>query len=231
MKAYVNWPIFTQTSLDSGSLTMLGAVMHNFPEPGEYMGTILHKDEAVGSFNLTVDKESPAAQVDIDLATLHRPSLTQCKKEPQKRYVVNPKGYAVFYVSRGSGGYAVVIGRLQEKGEAKISFDSRELTSGDIFAVTMIRPGTYSVTNVKSDAKGEITVRYPKVGKVPYRAPNPVSIKSIEKRLTPNKIEIHPAQGQVYQIQAPSRIKIELIKPDDGPSQEPPKKTRARKKA
>ena len=230
MKAHVNWPIFTQTSLDSGSLTMLGAVMHNFQEPGEYLGTILHRDETVGRFSLTVDKECPTVQADVDLATLHRSQRAQCKEEPRKHYVVNPKGYAVFYVSRGSGGYAVVIGRLQDKGEARLVFDSRELRDGDIFAVTMIRPGSYSVTNEKNDAKGEITVSYPKVGKVPYRPPNPVTIKCTDKRLTPNKVEIRPAQGQVYQIQTPSRIRIELIEPLDGPTEEPQRKPRRTKK-
>ena len=220
MKANVNWPIFTQTSLDSGMLTMLGAVIHNFPEPGEYFGTILLRDEAVGRFNLTVDKECPTVQADIDLATLHRPQQATCKKESQKRYVVNPKGYAVFHVTRGTGGYAVVIGKLQEKGEAKLAFDSRELKEGDMFAVTMIRPGKYNVTNEKSDAKAEITVSYPRVGKVPCRPPNPVNIKCTDKRLTPSKIEIQPAQGQVYQIQTPSRIKIELVQPIDGPSEQ-----------
>jgi len=230
MKARVNWPIFTQTNLDSGELTMLGSVIHNFSEPGEYLGTVLLRDETVGRFNLTVEEGCPTVQANIDLATLHKPEPAQCKDEPQKRYVVNPKGYAVFYVSKGTGGYSVVVGKIQNKGESKLAFNSRELGEGDMFAVTMIRPGIYSVLNEKNDAKAEITVRYPKIGKVPYRPPTPVTINCTGKRLTPNKIDIQPAQGQVYKIQTPSRIKIELIRPIDGSSEEKQPRTRKTKK-
>ena len=94
----------------------------------------------------------------------------------------------------------------------------------------MIRPGIYAVINEKNDAKAEITVWYPKIGKVPYRPPNPVTINCTGKRLTPNKIDIQPAQGQVYKIQTPSRIKIELIMPIDGPSEEKQPRTRKVKK-
>jgi len=231
MKAFVNWHMFTQTSLDSGSLTMLGAVIHNFSEPGEYMGTILRKDEAVGRFQLTVDKECPTMQVDIDLPKIHQPTQEYCKSEPVKRFVVNPQGYVLFYVSRGAGGYAVVVGRLEDKGKEKPSFDSRELKEGDIFAVTMIRPGTYSVTNIRTDAKGEIVVAYPKIGEVPYRPPKPVSIECTEKRLILDRIKIEAAQGQVYRIKTPSRIKIELVKPDDGPARKRTQRIKRRKRA
>ena len=216
MKAFINWHMFTQTSLDSGSLTMLGAVIHNFSEPGEYLGTISRKGKAVGDFHLTVDKECPAMQVNIDLATLHRRSSDKCESEPGKRLKVNPKGYAVFYVSQGAGGYAVVLGTLRGKRQVEV-FDSRTLKEGDLFAVTLIRPGTYSVTNVKTDAKGEVVVAYPRTRKVPYRPPKPVTIECTEKRLRPNKIKIEPAQGQVYRLKVPSRITIELVKPDVGP--------------
>ena len=221
VRARINWRLFTQTGLDSGSLTMLGAVIHNFSEPGEYMGTVLRKNEAVESFHLTVDKDCPAMQVDIDLATLHRPASArfECKKgKTGSRFIVNPNGYIVFYVSHGPGGYAVVVGRMDEKNESKLVFDSRKLKEGDLFAATMIRPGTYSVTNINTDAKGEIIVAYPKIGKVPCRPPNPVSIECTKKEFSLDKIEIEAAQGQVFRFKTQSRIKIELIKPDDGPA-------------
>jgi hypothetical protein len=172
MKAFINHHLFTQTSLDSGSLTMLGAVIHNFPEAGEYFGTVFRGSQTVASFRLTVDKESPAMQVNIDLATLHLPppEPCDCKAGPhdqEHHFVVNPKGYAVFHVSRGAGGFAVRVGKVPGEYETKF-FDSRELREGDLFAATLIRPGTYSVTNVKTGARGEVVVAYPpKVGKEP----------------------------------------------------------------
>lgn len=216
MKAFINRHLFTQTSLDSGSLTMLGAVIHNFPEPGEYIGTILWKEEAVGNFRLTVDEKCPDMQVNIDLPTLHRPISEECKSELMKHFIVNPTGYVLFHASHGAGGYAVRVGRLSEERKEKL-FESRELKAGDLFAATLIRPGTYSITNVITRARGEIVVAYPKIGEVPYRPPKPVSIECTEKEFEPDKIKIEAAQGQVYRIRMPSRIRIELVKPDDGP--------------
>ncbi|MFX0201159.1 MAG: hypothetical protein ACFFCW_34005 [Candidatus Hodarchaeota archaeon] len=230
MKAFINWHIFTQTGLDSGSLTMLGAVIHKFPESGEYMGTILRENKDVGSFRLSVDKDCPAMQVDIDLAALYRSARERNRCESSGRFVVNPNGYVVFYVSHGPGGYAVTVGTIGEKGEAKQLFDSRKLRQGDMFAVTMIRPGIYSVTNVNTGAKGEIVVAYPKVGKVAYRPPNPASIECTEKAFTPDKIKIEPAQGQVYVFKTLSRIKIALIKADEGPSEKRRQKISGQKK-
>lgn len=236
-KASINYQLFTQTSLDSGALTMLGTVIHNFSESGKYLGDVLLGKRTVGKFYLTVDKECPAMQVNIDLSMLHQPA-SKHRKIMEKRFVVNPKGYAVFHVSRGAGGYAVCVGRIGEKHESGM-FDSRELKKDDLFAVTLIRPGTYSVTNVNTKAKSEIVVAYPKIEKIrePYCPPEPVSIECTKKAFEPGKImekaleqnkstkkafkrgriEIKPAQGQVYRLKSPSRIKIRLVRPDNGP--------------
>lgn len=236
-KAYINHHLLTQTSLDSGALTMLGTVIHNFSEPGEYKGSVILGRRTVGEFYLTVDKECKATQVNIDLSILHQ-LASKHRKIIEKRFVVNPKGYAVFHVSRGAGGYAILVGKIGEKSESGM-FDSRELKKDDLFAVTLIRPGTYSVTNVNTKAKSEIVVTYPKIEKIrkPYYPPEPILIECTKKAFEPGKImekafeqnkstkkafkqgriEIKPAQGQVYHIRTQSRIKIRLVRPDDGP--------------
>jgi hypothetical protein len=228
MKEFINRNLFTQTSLDSGSLTMLGAVIHNFPEPGEYHGTVLRGRDEVGNFHLTVDMECPDMQVNIDLAAIDQPDSENYDSELKKRLVVNPKGYAVFHVSHGTGGYAVRVGRLDSKSKDE-PFDSRELKEGDMFAATLIRPGIYSVVNANTKVRGKIVVAYSKIKKTPYRPSDPVSIRCTKKALEPGKIEIErtkkvlepgkieiePMQGQVYHFETVSRIRIELQKPDD----------------
>ena len=177
---------------------------------------------ATRSFRLKVDESSPAMQLNIDLATLgggHAHSADcGCKPEEtgaDRTFVVNPAGYVVFHVSSGSGGYVVRVGRLEKQDTAL--FDSSRLEGEDLFGVTLIRPGTYSVHNVISGARGEIVVAYPKVGKKPHRPSEPVEIECAEKTFRPAKVKIQAAQGQVYRFRAPSRIAIELVKPDDGP--------------
>ncbi|NIS69849.1 MAG: hypothetical protein GTO12_13125 [Proteobacteria bacterium] len=182
----------------------------------------------MGRFRVGVEEQCSAIQVDIDLEALNLPFSKHFESEQRNRFLVNPRGYTVFHVSNGAGGYAVVLKRSDGKGEVTV-FDSRELNKGDLFAVTLLRPGTYSVTNVNTKAQGEIVVAYPTIGKVPYRPPEPVSIQCTENALKPNKVNLKPAQGHVYRFETPSRIRIELVKPDDGPKAL--RKSPSRKKA
>jgi hypothetical protein len=217
--------LFSQIGLDSGSLTMLGAVTHSFREPGEYRGTVDTEEGGRAVFYISVDKDSPAAQVNIDLAALAQPSETgkPCGCEgSQNRFSVNPKGYAVFHVSRGTGGYHVHVRRARENAEERV-FDSRQLDDGDIFSAVILRPGTYSVVNAHTEARAEIVVPYPQVGETPYRPPAPVRVQATRGHFEPRRIELQPGQGLLFECKTPSRIRIELEKPDDGPGspQEP----------
>nr|MBA3413499.1 hypothetical protein [Actinomycetota bacterium] len=122
----------------------------------------------------------------------------------------------VFYVSRGPGGYAVQLGSADERARAPI-FDSRELKGEDLFAATLIRPGTYALRNAATGAEGEIAVAYPKPGRGRSAALQPKSIECTEEAFKPASIRIRAAQGQLYRCRVPSRIQIELLEPDDGP--------------
>jgi hypothetical protein len=211
--------LFAQIGLDSGSLTMLGAVIHSFREPGEYRGSVDTEDEGQAVFYISVDKESPVAQVNIDLSTLAQPSETDEKcgcEGSQNRFSVNPKGYAVFHVSGGAGGYHVHVRRAKENAEEKV-FDSRQLDDGDIFSAVILRPGTYSVVNVHTEARAEIVVPYPQVSETPYRPPAPVHVQATRGHFEPRRIELYPGQGLLFECKTTSRIRIELEKPDDGP--------------
>jgi hypothetical protein len=70
MKLTFDQNLFTQTSLDSGSLNMLGALTHTLCEPGQYRGVVYKGSEILSAFYIVADKNSPVAQANIDLATL-----------------------------------------------------------------------------------------------------------------------------------------------------------------
>jgi hypothetical protein len=210
---------FAQIGLDSGALTMLGAVIHSFGEPGEYRGVVRRATEPEAAFYVSADKNSPVAQVNIDLATLAQPSNTSgkcCGPAEANRFVVNPKGHVLFHVSGGEGGYSVHLRKAEEATDTKI-YDSRELGEGDVFSAIIIRPGTYSVTNLLNKAKGEIRVSYPRLGKAAYHPPAPRIVGCTARAIEPNQIALSPGQGLNFQIKVRARIKIELVKPDDGP--------------
>lgn len=212
--------LFTQTSLDSGSLTILGAIIHTFQKPGEYRGSV-HKGEGRQAvFYLNVDKESSVASVNIDLASLPEylgeDEKECCDEGKESRFTVNPRGYVVFHVSRGSGGFSVHVRQAVEDPKEKV-FNSQELGDGDIFSATIIRPGAYTVTSKR--AKAEVVVSYPEVGKTAYRPPAPVRVMVTPEGFEPARIELKPGQGLVFEVKGSARIVIKLAKADDGPKQ------------
>ncbi|MEO5654513.1 MAG: hypothetical protein ABIR00_00820 [Nitrosospira sp.] len=222
MKMNFDPNFFSQVGLDSGALTMLSAVVHSFNEPGEYRGVVRGGTESETVFYISVDKNSPIAQANIDLAALVQGEPANesengcCPSGQGNRFVVNPKGYAVFHVLSGAGGYSVQVRKAEEDPKTKI-FDSQELDEGDIFSAIIIRPGTYAVTNLLTKKKSEVIVSYPKPGKTAYRPPNPIVVDCSEREIEPRCIELQPGQGLNFHLKARSRIKIELVKPDDGP--------------
>jgi hypothetical protein len=232
-RVLVNRHLFTQTGVDSGSLTMLGMIIHRFPEPGEYLG-VVERGAETRSFRLRVDESSPEMQVNVDLATIgaddheHGPDCG-CKDKGTgavRTFVVNPSGYVVFHVSSGPGGYVVRVGR-PEHPDAPV-FDSTLLEGDDLFAVTLIRPGSYSVRNVAGGARGDIVVAYPKVGKEPHRPEEPVEVVCTESAFRPARLKLQAAQGQLYRFRTPARIAIELVEADDGPKSTRPRTRRRR---
>ncbi len=107
----------------------------------------------------------------------------------------------------------MVVGKVGEKAPV---FESTDLKEGDLFAATLIRPGTYSVVNLNTQARGEAVVEYPNLGKEPYHPPPPLMIECTKDALKPSRIRLKPAQGHVYSFKTRSRIKIELSRADDG---------------
>jgi len=212
--------LFTQVGLDSGLLTMLGSVVHSFKEPGEYRGSVHQEGGEQAVFYVTVDKNSSVAQANIDLASLNKTSDPCCEPSPN-HFEVNPKGYAVFHVSAGAGGYSVHIRRAEENPQEKV-FNSQQLGDGDLFSAVIIRPGTYSVVNTLTQAKAEVVVSYPGTGKVAYRPPAPVRVEVERNNFEPRRIELKPGQGLLFECKTQARIKIALLKADDGPGKPRP---------
>lgn len=217
MPALLDQNIFTQTNLDSGALTILGSVLHTFSEPGAYRGVALRNGSAEATFALRVDPECAASQVNIDLSALANTGPSGCGGGAGPAFAVHPKGYAVFHVGQGPGGYAVHLGIAGDEGPGPKAFDSRKLQPGDIFTATLLRPGTYRVTNALNKTHAEIVVSYPVVGKTAYKPGPAVSVECTGEGFAPKEIRLTPAQGQVFHCKAAAHLKIELVKADDGP--------------
>jgi hypothetical protein len=223
-KVYID-PNIAQTGLDSGALTMLGAVVRRFEEPGEYRGTVKLGDATESVFYLSVDKESPVATADIDLAKLAGSLPQQDEKgrdcradEEEARFSVNPRGYALFRVSGGSGGYSVNL-RRAEPDEKTPVFNSTTLDDGTLFSAHLLQAGTYSVTNAHGNAAAQLTVSFPPSAFSGYRPPEAQRVEVTERGFHPEAIELMPAQGLIFECLTPARIVITLDRPDDRPGE------------
>ncbi len=241
MSMRLNRNLFIETGADSGALGMLATVVHRPRQPGDYAGSVYRGDQQVGEFALHVrDEESPMS-VQIDLASqglpgdrrTHGPhaSADDCGCDDDAggaasgaKYEVGRGGYVVFHVSGGSGGYHVQLAgpvsaemlerrEGDERGKGDV-WTSRELEPGDLFAATLLRPGTYSVTNERG-GEAKLRLHYPERGKTAYRPPDAQRVAVTDNGFEPAGFELQPMQGQVYEIQAAARIQIALVEPED----------------
>jgi hypothetical protein len=225
MKTRVNRNFITQTNHDNASLTSMTTVAHKFPESGEYRGLVHFKGSPVQSFRIGVTKPAGSGagptKVEVDLRALQ---LARGSATEEARYQLETGGYAVFRVLSGTiGGYAVEIHRSTESGEGHKVFDSRELSIDDLLAVVVIRPGLYSVECTTGGAlktKAELTVTYPEKALKPL---DPLKVKCGKEGISAEKLKVQPMQGLVFSFEAPTRIKVELVTPDDRPRAPTPK--------
>ena len=205
MKSYINKRIISQTTLDSGEITPMMAIMHTFTEPGSYNVTVFQGDKQTATFPLIVDENAPQMLNRIDLGSAN----CSC--------AVNPKAPTVFHAPNGNRGYAVLVEKFDGTAGSKV-FDSKNLQDGDIFFATLLRPGDYQASN-KRGAKCKISVSPPKTKRMMFtvtsqQGTNRPKIETVQVECTatgfkPENVNIQPAQPLVFMIKTPSRIKIE----------------------
>lgn len=225
--------LYTQIGLDSGSLTLLGSIVHRLGEPGQYRVAVHHGETVLGVCIVTAELTSPVAQVTVDLAAIAAAGAATTPAAPGAdadcaccggqagsagtlRFTVNPKGYVLLGVGSGAGGYYVHVRRIEADPKDK-GYDSRALREGDLFSAVILRPGTYSVSHAPAAARGHIVVSYPRITEKAYVPPPPVRVMCGQKSLEPSRIDVQPGQGIIFEPKAPSRIVIRLEKADDGP--------------
>jgi hypothetical protein len=111
-------------------------------------------------------------------------------------------------------------GRIQQvskAGRASTVWDSTKLVAGDLYALSIARPGTYSMRNSADGAEATVVVTYPVRGNRAYRPAAPVTVRCTERGFEPKEVTLGPLQGLVVQVEAPARVVIDLVEADDGP--------------
>lgn len=217
---------FQQIGLDSGALGRLGAVIHRFDEPGRYVGLAISNGRPAGEYSIVVsDDGPPSADVDLTRADSAGRSTSSgggcgcgCCGDGGTKHddappdvEVAPGGYVTFHVGSGNRKWSTVVHRAG----GDVEFDSTRLGKGDLFAGTVMRPGTYSVRNGDGKESTKLTVGYVRPGKEAFRPGEPVHVHMTGKASRASH-RVAPTQGLVFEITEPTRVVIDLLKPDDG---------------
>lgn len=218
MRARLNSMFFTQSAFDSASPVGSAVVAHRFDDEGDYDVHLGRAKEPPERVVLTVgpaaaDRSSGAVGVTIDTA----PARSDAAADRRGRLTAG--GYASFSTPSARGVDSVIVARRQ--GAEVDEFDSRRLGPGDVYGLTLVRPGVYSVRNTLGDATGRIVVDYPVVGSRPYRPAEPVRVSCARNGLAPSEIRVGPGHGIVFDIETDARLIIDLVEPDDGPNPRP----------
>jgi hypothetical protein len=210
--------LFTQIGLDSGALTLLGAIAHPIEEPGLYRGSVQREAREVGHFHIHVKEGTDELQVNLDLARFERTSSgsegpERCDCGSKESTKLEPGGHLLLHVSEGRGGYSVKLSDTSRK-EREI-YDSAIMTGGDRFLATILRPGRYAITNTEGEGSAELEVAYPERGEKPYVPEDPVTVHVTSKGFRPASVSVGASQGQIYEVETSTRIQIELVEPYD----------------
>lgn len=221
MRAILNRQMFTTRIFDSGSLGPLASAIHQFPEPGRYQVVVTHKGTPTRTAWFDVSDTASNLQLDVDLASGQdsRPSTgndddcgcgltaTAITTPVTDVPAVSPKGYVLFFASRGDG-YAARVGR---QGSDKPAFDSTALQRGDLYAVSLLAPTKYAMTNRAGKAKGTIVVSPPGERARTIASVEAIAIDCDQTRFTPSDVKAISGQGLVFRVVETSRIVIEQI--------------------
>lgn len=228
MTAPVQPYLFSQIGLDSGALTILGGIVHKFPDAGQYRGVVTGPDGDASVFQLTVDENGAALPLNLDLAAVAEGAASsQCQCSASHgglpHFVLGRLAQLVLHVSGGPGRYAVHVSPAAEEPQRPV-FDSRRLNGGDLFAATILRPGRYTVVNALGDSgKGaSLEVVVPVVGKSAHRPPPAAQVACNPGGFEPSEIHLSVMQGCVFACDTPARIRIELDQPYDPPERPSP---------
>jgi hypothetical protein len=232
----VNRHVFTTREFDSGALTVLASVIHQFPEIGKYIVSIRRGDTVLGSTRFEVVADGPM-QLNIDLAAGGIPG----KANPFDRSARVAKASAATKDCGCGGGsahaasaQAVPAGAPPPKivapqgyvqfhvshGEGKLSaqvrkeqtdkvlFDSTLLGTGDIFAVSLLAPAKFTLANTAGTATGTVTVTFSKEVARKIKQTTPVFCDVSKSAFTPKDLQVSSGQGLVFRVQDAARVVV-----------------------
>jgi hypothetical protein len=204
----LNRALLVNPALDSGAIAVRGTVFHVFQESGDHDVTILRGDRVTGRFTVAVQPEGAPPQVNVDLARLE--ADTGRSGSDTGRYAVREGGVMGFAVGLGVGRYAVLISHIAGGGSRTVLDSRGQIPAGDLFAVTLITPGTYRASNLANRARLQITVAMPRRDE-PYSPARPILVRAGDDGFDPAAAHILAGQSVVLLAGTPARFLVEPV--------------------
>ena len=201
----INRALLTNPALDSGAIAVRGTVFHVFTEAGDHDVTILRDGRVTGRFTVAVQPEGAVPQVNVDLAGLEAGAGRS--GNVTGHYAIREGGVMGFAAGLGAGRYAVVIGHTAGGGSRTVLDSRGQLPAGDLFAVTLIIPGTYRATSLASQARLPITVARPGRDE-PYSPARPTLVRAGDHGFYPAEAHILAGQSIVLLAETPARFLV-----------------------
>ena len=222
-KAALNRALFINRPLDSRALGALVTLLHRFPDPGDYdlfvrrEGQVVFRGpvEVVGE--MVPGPEPPPApagaayQINLDLATLG--ATEDGCPAPAPRLAAG--GVLGFYVSKGTSHYTVTLTRIIGEKRETVLDNATGLPAGDFFAVTLVRPGAYAVTNPMGSGRSMVKVEAP--SREGYRADQVAMFQVKGDAFEPAEAAILSGQSLLFQCETAAHIVVESV--DAGPTE------------
>ncbi len=226
-KLALNRALFADRPLDSAGITALATILHRFTEAGDYELFVRQGDQLVARSMVQVVGELPQPpkgdpssaprrprgegapnQINLDLATIgqENDALRQVAGN-----TLATGGVLGFYAGSGTGRYNVTITRIAGDQKETVLDSARELPAGDFFAVTLVRPGTYTVVNRPADAQTRVKVELPTQGE--YRPGRATLVQAVRGGFEPGELSLFSGQSLLFQCEVPSQFVVELVEP------------------
>lgn len=210
MTALFNPNLFKHREAASAGFNNLCTIIHRIREPGEYFGNVVCRDQLLGTFKLTCEKEATATQVDIDVSKFDAVlrAAAHAGSPCPERLSLSPDGHVVFFASGHHNGVYVTLAKAGQREQAVV-FDSRKLDAGDLAVFRLFYPGAYRVADRAGAATLHLRVReeedgrYPQLAKLP-----PVTVTLSERGFDPPKLEKWPAQALVIRFEKPGALEL-----------------------
>jgi hypothetical protein len=216
----LNRPVFTQQRFSSAALTVLSTLIHRFTEAGTYQVAVTGSG-TTRIDSLTVSLVGTHQQVNIDMAKAGNARGSSgagdhanggCCCEPAAGRDLAVGGVVAFYASGGTGVYTVAITRLGEREKHVVMDSSKTVPSGDLFAVTLVRPGAYRIMDEVSSSVAEAHVSIPERQRID---PEVVAMMKLgEGGFQPTSTRLNAGQSLVVECSSDARLVFELTNPE-----------------